>query len=269
MSPRQVRRQDSSSTGGYDAYYQRNQKSAQSWGWRTILKLIGLGILAVVVLVGLGWAFQVKNVVVSGSIDTAAVEQTARQQLHSHLLWRNLLLLPAPQLTTAITKAQDEHITEVKVTKNWFGQGIHISAVERGPSLQWRSGGALYAVDQTGRIIKQLDGQSSAPLVVDTSNVAVKVNDQVVSRQFVDFVLSVTKGLTQQAGLTATAWRINDTTSELFVDTSGGFYVRFDTTRSADEQLQELKSVLGDAKAKNAGPHAYVDVRIPYKAYYR
>ncbi len=269
MSQRRVRRfGQNSSASNYEPYYRRQSPIGRSvfgrWLRITLTALVAVGLV-----VGAGWAFHVQNISVEGTSRPELVSQTTRETLNQHPLWTNLLTLSANSLAQAVTRAQTEQIDQVSVSKRWFNRGISVRAVDRGPSLQWQSSGQLYDVDQTGKLIRLTGRSSNLPLVIDTSNVTVSINDQVVSRQFVDFVKTVTSAMQSQLNLTAKQSRVAETTNELMIDTTAGFYIRFALSRAVDEQIKEASSILSEAKAKNTPPHEYVDVRLPYKAYYK
>ena len=105
--------------------------------------------------------------------------------------------------------------------------------------------------------------------MIDSSNVAVIANQQAVPAQFVKFTQSIFNNSQAVTGLSLTQARIQQTTNELLVDTTSGYYLRFDTTGDSAEQLTAVKLALQQAQVAGQQITSYIDVRLPYKLYYR
>src|SRR5207237_299537 len=92
----------------------------------------------------------------------------------------------------------------VTVTRSWpHGLGVQIE--ERTPSLIWKTGDQAYLLDLDGTIISPINpATSKLPLITDTTNLPVKVGEQVVSEHFVSFCTGLVGSLARTTGLKIT-----------------------------------------------------------------
>ena len=107
------------------------------------------------------------------------------------------------------------------------------------------------------------------PVVEESTNLPVKIGDRVVPASFIGFCSGLIETLPKKSGLQITGMRVPDTTSELYVVTNRGYYLKFDTTRSSSEQVGDLKIVLDTLARQKKTPAEYIDLRIAGKAYYK
>jgi hypothetical protein len=204
---------------------------------------------------------RVETVAVTGT-DDADVKTAIREQVHSQygFLWQ------------AYTRSSRQHgqypdtVATVTVTPQWRKQRLHVSITMKKPGLRWQTGDSVYAVGENGKVLGEVEeaSQSGAPLVRDQSDLPVEVGGQVVPGRFVAFTRQVA-----DSDLSITGLRIINTTSELHADLKQGYYVRFDTTGSAQVQLGNVERIQKIAERKNEAINQYIDVRLPYKAYYK
>ncbi len=89
-----------------------------------------------------------------------------------------------------------------------------------------------------------------------------------VAQEFVDFVNALHEQLPNK-NITASQYQISDTTTELIVKTEQGYYIRFDTTRPIEKQMQDLSAVLAQIKKTGKKPGEYIDLRINGKVFYK
>ncbi|PSO42956.1 hypothetical protein BRC19_02785 [Candidatus Saccharibacteria bacterium QS_5_54_17] len=244
----------------FQAQYYRGSPSKQSNalpGWKVGVALVCLLGAAIAVFV---WG-RVETVAVTGT-DDGDVKTAIREQVQSRygFLWQ------------AYTRSPPQHgqypdtVATVTVTPQWRKQQLNASVTMKKPQLRWQTGDSVYAVGENGKVLHAVEeaSQSGAPLIRDQSDLPVEVAGKVVSGRFVAFARQIA-----YSDLSITGLRIINTTSELYADLEQGYYVRFDTTGSAQVQLDNVKRIQKIAKRQNDAINQYIDVRLPYKAYYK
>lgn len=238
-----------------------NLPAGRLWLRRSIVALILIGMVILV-----GWGLQWQTVKVEPAQYQAQLEPLTRRVATDHRGWHNLLLLKSGALADELNRSIGSDFSNLTVHKNWFSRSITVKVGERRPTLRWRTGPDTYVLDERGVAASQSPGQvgESLPLVIDGSNLAVELNKNVVSADFVTFATNAVTKLEQELKIKVKQYRITDTTAVLFADTNKGYFIKFDTTEDLDNQVDNIKQVL-----KKAKPTQYLDVRIPYKAYYR
>ncbi len=145
---------------------------------------------------------------------------------------------------------------------------LKIVVLERKPQVVWQSAGNYYLVDDAGIADKQIAASDYPNLihVSDQKNMTVQIGEQLLSPGFINFAKNIQAKFFDQTNIHLTGYYITETTFDLYVQTDGGFYVKFDTTRSVDKQLTDLKDII---VAYRPNIHEYVDVRINGWAYYK
>ncbi len=218
-----------------------------------------------------GWwqAFGIKKIVVSGDRNYAAslVESATREQLHKRWWWRNLMLIDTSKLQKAILASQPQ-LTDVDISRRWPAQ-LQLKVTERQPNLEWKTGDKTYILASDGVVAdKAGETRLRLPVVTDTTNLPVKVGDQVVSSHFVSFCLDLIAQLPKQ-GIQVRGLSVPATTTQVDVETNQNYFIKFDTTRSATSEVGDLVRVLNLLKSQNAKPSQYIDLRIDGRAYYK
>ncbi|HSX14404.1 MAG TPA: FtsQ-type POTRA domain-containing protein [Candidatus Saccharimonadales bacterium] len=240
---------------------------------KTELKINLRSLIAVVLTLALIWGWwrtlAIKKVVVEGSryYQAQLVSDAVSDQLHKHWWWHNLTLLDTRRLQKAILASQPQ-LSDVAISRRW-PSGVNLKVTERQPNLAWQSGGQTYLLSGEGIVAAQAGGGDlSLPVVEDTTNLPVKLGAQVVPARFIAFTLELINLLPKQ-GLQVTNLKVPATTTEVYAGTNQGYYVKFDTTRSAQAEVGDLAKVLNLLKSQNKKPSEYIDLRIEDKAYYK
>lgn len=263
-SPRQNRRKARSGTSSssvFAANYYRGATTKRQKGRHgnkshilAAAGAIAATVIALVVIFYFGKVNQVEVVGVESSDDRTALEEYMFEQ-YSYL-WQPLFssLEPSDLPSSA---------TSVRLESDWTEQTLIVSALGSNEQMQepvviWQSNNELFGVSGQGFTVEE--SHDGLPIINDESNLDVEMGDRVGPDSFIEFVLDV-----EASTLEVEEYRVMDTTRELYADLNGGYYVRFDTEGDANLQLDNVERVQSQADSIDQ----YIDVRIPFKAYYR
>jgi len=228
------------------------------------LALLGYAIVASSLL-------RIQTIKVEGAVTLSSdsVRQQTQNVITSSPLTQNIIFVPTGKISDELKK-QNYQIAEASVNRTGINT-ITVKVTEQKPSILWLSGNTLSIIGANGHAY---DGEITPIMeqklvtVVDTTNLPVKKGEKVVTQEFVDFVNTLHTQL-PGLGVTVKQYEIGDTTTELKVVTQAGYYIRFDTTRSAEQQLQDLSAVLGQLKKTGKKVNEYIDLRINGKVFYK
>lgn len=226
--------------------------------------LFGIGI--VLVLFGLYRVFAITTIRVVSPSRGEQIQAEARVIQQGSLRQGNLVTLSAGKFSEAMKKA-DPLILSVELKRKWLHTLVIVVNLKQ-PGLGWTTGNQSYLVDRDGTVIDTFPQGSALPLVIDDSNLPVKVGQRIVSTKFVSFVSELMPSLVA-SGVKPTKLEVKETTVDLYVTTDKNYQLIFDTSRSAADELVDLKGVVATLTAQKRTPTAYIDLRIPSKAYYK
>lgn len=164
-------------------------------------------------------------------------------------------------------KAVDPLILNVEVRRRW-PHTLRLTVNLKQPGLGWTTGNQRYLVDKDGTVIDMLPAETSLPVVIDNSNLPVKVGQRVVTSKFVAFVADVSPKIVA-SGYKIAKIEVRETTIDLYVTTDKGYQLIFDTSRSAVDEIADLRGVQATLASQKRTPTAYIDLRIPNKAYWK
>lgn len=146
---------------------------------------------------------------------------------------------------------------------------IEIEIVEKSPIFVWEILDHKYLVDENGYAWAEYeDKYASLPIVVDTKNVPVALGTKIVPASFVIFARDIFNNFEGTTGEKIAKTEVLDITSDLKVVSASGWYVYFDTTRTAKNQLTSLVRVLEEVRTKGRKLE-YVDLRIDNRIFYK
>lgn len=239
--------------------------------WRKVLRPVGYILVVVFVLyllIGLR-IFEVRKISTTGnqSISSSEIDRQTRAVMKQTILGSNWLFTNTKSIAAAL-KSQNYQFGTVVVKKS-LPTNLVIQIDERQPSLIWKSGDKAYVLSEEGRAFT-VTGNSARklPQIVDQTNLPVELGSQIVPKNFIIFTRSIFAGLSQ-LGLEIEQASVTESTSELYVKTKKGYIVKFDTDRSADSQISDLKALLTTLKSQSKQPMEYIDLRIPQKVFYK
>lgn len=213
--------------------------------------------------------FTVNKINVKGNktVTGREVSEQLLEILNSSALGRNLLLVDTKKLIRQFSE-KNPRLGSVKINKHW-PNGLEVTVVERQPSLIWKTGNSQYVLSENGQAYSEWGGESSPlSVVTDSTNLPVKVGQQVVPASFIVFSRDLTAGL-KKARVEFDNLFVPETTSEIFVHTKAGYILKFDATRSVDDQVVDLTAVLDALAKQKKKPAEYIDLRVSGKAFYK
>ncbi len=248
-----------------------NTKGKRRPHWHIILRnglwTVGIVILAWI-LFGSHW-LDIRGVEVRGN--TTISQPEAGRRLEAYLsqrpLERNILFTRTSELARQL-KADYPTINKLNINRTPFLK-LQVNVTERKAALVWQTGGSRWVVAEDGIILRSAgEGETFEGTIIDSANLPVKVGDQVANSQFINFVHDVySQG--GEHGFRIVTTTIESTTRELKASIDSGIYIRFDTTRSAEEQLAAAQQAIETARKNNKPVKEYLDVRIPGRVYYK
>ena len=228
-------------------------------------RLIILVVVGFVALFGLWQLFKIHTVTIVPSSAQASLAHSAQQVVTSSV-WLDNSLTFSPASFQSKFIAANPGIKTVQVTRT-SPQSLRVAVVMKQPSLGWLSGSDGYILDADGTVIGSLPVGKQV-VVEDDSNLPVATGQAVASARFVSFVMAVADQI-PNTGLKPTKYEIKDTTLDLYVTTSTGYQLIFDTSRAVGDEVGDLKLVLANLKQTGKTPTQYIDLRIPGRAYYK
>ncbi len=250
--------------------YQPKGKTSSSVDQRATRALILVAALSIICLAVVLFSplFWLRNVSIQGAkkIDPDSIAEVAKNTStrdFAFLRSSSLAVLNESAVENALMKKFPD-IAAVSVSKRWPGS-LNVQIEERSSVLNWQTGTEYYRIDQEGIAFEKRTEppEKGDRLVIDLASLPVEVGKPVVGRNFIATINDLNKAFTEK-GITVKHFEVVDTTFEVRVITDRGFYVLVDATRSAENQAEAAVSVL-----KSAKPAAYIDVRVPGRAYVR
>lgn len=228
---------------------------------------LALGIFAAVILVWALGTTLISSVKITGTtnLSNKEVERLIRSNISRNPWYASYFTVGGLKLDRTLPE-QEARIKTATVKKT-FPNTITVSIVERQPGVVWVSAGENWEVDIEGIIIGAAGSNKPMATVIDTANIPVKPGDRVAPSRFVKFAQDISEDLPAKTGLKIENFQVPESTSEVYVKTNKGYSIKFDTTRSATDQLSDLALVLKNLNGKL--PKQYIDLRVAGRAYYQ
>lgn len=147
----------------------------------------------------------------------------------------------------------------------------------RKPVFIWRDASQTdQFVDKNGVLFsKNLDPSVNVKKLIrieDQSGVVLEEGSSVLTEQLIQFVGQLHSKVPQLygAGNSITRVIIPRSTREVQIQVSNQPYlIKLSSVRNIDEEVGELRDLLAFLKQGNITPAAYIDVRVPHKAFYK
>ena len=226
-----------------------------------------VGVIAAIIFIWALGSTLVSSVKIAGTTNLSSkeVERLVRSNISRNPWYASYFTVGGLKLDRTLPE-QEPRIKTATVTKR-FPSGITVNIVEREPGVVWVSAGENWEVDIEGIIIGAAGSKKPMATVIDTANIPVKPGDRVAPGRFVRFTQDIADNLPSQTGLKIENFQVPESTSEVYVKTDKGYLIKFDTTRSALEQLKDLALVIKNLNGKV--PSQYIDLRVAGRAYYQ
>ncbi len=221
----------------------------------SLLKII-LPILILIYFTFYSKYFSLKSIEVSGN------KKVKTEDIVKYLkLGENIFLLKTEEIEPVILKNIPE-VSQIKVYKG-IPNAIKIVVTENEPQLLWSSSGTNYLLNSNGIAYKQAISSeveyANLPVVIDEKNMPVLIGDKIVSNNFLLFIKNIDENMYTKTNLEPETYSVNETTIDINVKTKENLIIKFDSLRSYDQQLDNLKIVLME---KRSELHEYIDLRI-------
>lgn len=220
-------------------------------------------LLIIVVLVGIYYfffmspIFQIKNIIVDQNIPTAVTDYLQKYK------GENIFMLKSKLIHDDLLTKYPE-LTDINVMRG-IPDSIKVTFKARSPEIIWQSGIQLYLMDNEGIVFKEVQNTGSLPVVKDNNSLPIKMEQQIVTPNFVSFVTDLQKKL-KEKGFETDHFEVNETTFQVNAMMSSGLLLKFDVTRSVNDQISDLEKFWQDHSAE---PKSYIDLRVTGKVFYK
>ncbi len=232
------------------------------------LRIAIIAAAAILIVIIVSQATAIHRIRIQGNHIMSSAEVTRLVQAGVQRQWLSSLLFINGGDLAAYLESADLGIKQASV-QSQLPHTLVVTIQERQPTLNWRTGGVTYLLDSNATVIGPTTPEyAKLPTVTDSSNLPVKAGDRVAPTQFVVFCATLAH-LLPATGYSVTTMTVPESTSEVYVTTQNGLVLKFDTTRSAEEEIGDLKAVQAELSAAHVTPTQYIDLRIPNKAYYK
>ena len=166
-------------------------------------------------------------------------------------------------------RTKNPELDAVTVQRQWYGGGLQLSLYFRQPLLVWQVGEKRFYVDGEGTVFHYNHFDEPVVSVTDQSGVAPAEDGTVASGRFIAFlgrmvgaVNTYRRGEVRQIVIPASTRQIN-------LKLQGREYeIKTHIDRDPLQQAEDIANALAYFDSKKIVP-AYVDVRVPHKAFYK
>ncbi len=281
-------------TGG-SGEYRRRQRFWQTKRFKIWLILGVIGLFFLCYLIFWTGIFSIDTIEVRGNqaISSQEIEQIITEQSDKRrwaLFSQNNILFF--NTATAAATIDQRYILDSVAVKKRAPQRILIELQERDSQATWVTGDQYYTIDPNGIILKQLPvanvvvvtGEAgeeavggeelldlsavdqSRPIIIDDAAQSVDVGQTAVDAQQLVFIDYLHQQLPQE-NITPERYRIpEEGSSDVFVDTTAGYALYFDSTDQHEQQLINLRAILKN-KIQADSTIEYIDLRFGEKVY--
>lgn len=207
--------------------------------------------------------FSIKEVIVSGNSSIPSEEITKYSPLGNNILFEKTI-----QMEDNILKNIPE-INNVKIYKG-IPNALKIIVEENSPVMIWVSESKKYLINDSGYAYKGISDSDTIPenlpVVYDNKNVKFTIPCRITTQKYVTFVNFINDNIKNETNIDPDTFFVEETTVDLNLKTKNGYFIKFDTLRSPEQQIKNLKLVLID---KKNDIKEYVDLRVNGWAYYK
>jgi len=156
--------------------------------------------------------------------------------------------------------------------KRMLPNTLKLNISERDPFAVWETGGKKYLVDSKGKVCYEIKDNTNMdlPIIYDKQNKSVEIKGEATFPQQINIIRNILESLKDKTNLEVESVSLpNSLGFEVDVKTKDGFIIYFNTERSVDSQIRDLKSVLDKQVADQKSSLQYVDLRVENWVYYK
>jgi hypothetical protein len=201
--------------------------------------------------------FRIKNIEIVGSPSA---------QIKSDLdlmVGKNLFSFDAGEIEKKFM-AIDRNYSKIKIYRG-IPNTVRIIFEDREPKIIWQTISGKYFVDQSAIAFKDVDSKIKLPIVVDKSDLKVKVPTQVATGNFVDFVRIIDIELSKNK-FNIVNYEVGQTTFQVTAVTDNNLRILFNALRPVSDQMDALNKVYVKNKEEIK---EYLDLRVEGKVYFK
>ena len=249
---------------------------ANSSGWpgkkRLIIISLITGGLIMVWLVFFSNLFKIYDIKVSGVDDNLAKEVAALAQgiAGDGLLNKNnLLLFNKDELVKSLNEKY--YLDSLTVKRKLF-HTLAINLHQERPVAVWLEAGKYYHLDDTGKIINQVDplniSRQSLPLIENLTLLNLKERQVNISQAALDYVIGLFQEFKEQKhGFEIEKFIIDNNVNTVKMAILGGPKIFFNTATAIGQQAAELDLVIKEKLKDNFKTKEYIDLRFGNNIY--
>ncbi len=224
-----------------------------------IIKVCFLGIFVFALIYWLFYSsvFTIKNIIVEKDLPTSIEGSLDKFK------GQNIFFVKSADIRSELLDEFPD-LVNIEVMRG-LPDSIRISYAERSPRLVWQTQNRYFLLDENGVLFREIQGGSDLPVVKDNNDLPVEMGKQVVTIAFISFTNNL-KSKLPDTGIMLDHFEINETTFQLDAMTKEFLKLKFDTTRTVDSQVSNLKSFL---QAHPNEAEDYIDLRVDGKVFYK
>lgn len=240
--------------------------------------LVGLFLAAIIALGILLFSnfFSIKRAIVLGNerIRNEDIENILKDAISGKRLYLfsagNIILINDGKIKKKIL--DEMPLIENIEIKRMLPNSLKIKISERQPFAIWETTGKKYLIDSKGIIAYEIkdNNTNNLPIIYDRQNKSVEIKGEATFPQQINFIRNVLDSLKKETNLEVESVSLpNSLGFEVDVKIKNGFLIYFNTERSVESQIRDLKSTLDKYIADKKDSIQYVDLRVENWIYYK
>jgi cell division septal protein FtsQ len=167
----------------------------------------------------------------------------------------------------------DFPVVDQVIVQKGIPNTIRVKVTEREPVIIWKVENKSYLVDKVGipfsdvKTYQNANKELSNQLITvrDTSKLPVKLNQRLVTSNWINFIIKIDRLLINEVQLPARRYQIKETAFDVYAISDKGKLI-FDSNRPAEEQISALNKAVNSI---NKNRFTYLDLRIKGWVYYK
>ncbi len=206
--------------------------------------------------------FSIKEIIVSGNNNIKTEDITRYSYLGNNILFEK---------TDDIENNILSNIPEINNVRIYKGipSALKIIVEENKPTMLWVTNDKKYLINDLGKAYKEINDisvYSNLPIIYDNKNISLSIPSKITTQKYIYFVTYIKDNIKNEVNIEPDTFFVEETTVDLNLRTKNGYYIKFDTLRSPQQQIKNLKLVL---MQKKEAVTEYIDVRVNGWAYYK